>query len=56
MKLNKTYTIHIEGDWNINCDNPERIERAIQQASSNIADLINDNLPTGLIAVCKEVK
>lgn len=53
MEINKTYIVNIQGNWNVERYSKETVERGIA-AAGTIADLINDNLPEGLIAVCKE--
>ena len=54
MEINKTYIVNIQGNWNIEKYSKETVERGIAAVAENLADLINDNLPEGLIAVCKE--
>lgn len=54
MEINKTYIVNIQGNWNVERYSKETVERGIAAAAGTIADLINDNLPEGLIAVCKE--
>ena len=54
MEINKTYMVYIQG--NLNTDNyaPETVQQIINSVVGNLADLINDNLPDSLIAICKE--
>lgn len=54
MEINKTYIVNIQGNWNIEKYSKETVERGIVAVAGTLADLINDNLPEGLIAVCKE--
>lgn len=54
MEINKTYIVNIQGNWNVEKYSKETVERGIAAVAETIADLINDNLPEGLIAVCKE--
>lgn len=54
MEINKTYIVNIQGNWNVEKYSKETVERGIAAAAGTIADLINDNLPIGLVAICRE--
>ena len=54
MEINKTYIVNIQGNWNVENSKPETIKKSIEAVAGTIADLINDNLPIGLVAVCRE--
>ena len=55
MEVRKKYTIVIEGTLYTDGKNAETVERTINEVPIAIRDLINDNLPEGLVCViCKE--
>lgn len=57
MEIKKKYTIVIEGNLYTEDVSAEIVERTIEAVPSGIADLINDNLPEGLVCtVCYENK
>ena len=56
MKIDSTYLVHIKGDLYIKdgCSD-ELIKTAIDRVPTEIAKLINSELPRELVATCKEV-
>ena len=57
MEIKKKYTIVIEGNLYTDDVSIDVVEKTIESVPSGIVDLINDNLPEGLVCtVCYENK
>lgn len=55
MKIDKTYLVHIIGELHVKEGlSDEVVNKGIDAVPGGIADLINDELPEGLVATCKE--